>query len=486
MHCLTIVGLGPGEFGLVTLEAWQSIENASQLFLRTEKHPSVQELKNRGIKFSSYDAIYETKSSFEEVYDFIVTDCLRHARENDGVVYAVPGSPAVAERTVVLLRRQAEEAGVQIRMIPGMSFLEVLYARLGVDPVEGITVLDVADLAELRPDIRKPLVVTQLYSRSVASDAKLNLMEIFPDEHPVTLVRNLSLPDEEILTMPLYELDRAAAIDHLTSLYIAPKPVQAARFTLEPLQTIMATLRSPGGCLWDIEQTHSTLRRYAVEEVYEVLEAIELAAPDKLCEELGDLLLQIVFHARIAEECGEFSMQQVIDGVSAKMIRRHPHVFGDISVRDAAEVVLNWDQIKKREKGHSGDSVLDGVPIGLPSLMTAFKLQGKAAKVGFDWDNIAPVWEKIKEELAELQAAVQSEQEQEMEEELGDVLFSVVNLARFLKLEPETALNRTNNKFKRRFHYIETQLELSGEKWEKCSLAQLDELWEAAKAQEIK
>lgn len=486
MNCLTIVGLGPGEFGLVTLEAWRIIENARRLFLRTEKHPTVQELKNKGIKFSSYDSVYETKSSFEEIYDFIAADCLRHARETDGVVYAVPGSPVVAERTVVLLRQQAEKAGIQIRIIPGMSFLEVLYARLGVDPVEGITVLDAADLADFPPDIRKPLVVTQLYSRSVASDAKLNLMEFFPDEHPVTLVRNLSLPEEEILTLPLYELDRAAVIDHLTSLYIEPKPMQTEQFTLAPLQTIMAELRSPGGCLWDIEQTHSSLRRYAVEEVYEVLEAIELAAPDKLCEELGDLLLQIVFHARIAEECGEFSMQQVIDGVCEKMIRRHPHVFGDISVQDAAEVVLNWDQIKKREKGHSADSVLDGVPIGLPSLMTAFKLQGKAAKVGFDWDNIDPVWEKIKEELAELQDAVKNGQEQDREEELGDVLFAVVNLARFLKLEPETALNRTNNKFKRRFHYIEEQLKMSGIKWEKCSLEQLDELWEAAKAQKIK
>ena len=486
MNCLTVVGLGPGEFGLVTLEAWQAMRQARLLFLRTEKHPTVQELKKQGIQFSSYDHVYETKSSFEEIYEFIAADCISRAKETDGIVYAVPGSPAVAERTVVLLRRQAEKAGIRLRIIPGMSFLEVLYTRLGVDPVEGITVLDAADLGQLPPDINKPLIVTQLYNRSVASEAKLNLMEIFPDEHPVILVRNLSLTDEEIQSLPLYQLDRVQTIDHLTSLYIEAKASKQERFTLEPLQAIMAKLRSPGGCLWDIEQTHSTLRRYAVEEVYEVLEAIELSAPDKLCEELGDLLLQIVFHARIAEECGDFSLQQVIDGVCEKMIRRHPHVFGDITVRDAAEVVLNWDQIKKREKGHSADSVLEGVPSGLPSLMTAFKLQGKAAKVGFDWDNIGPVWEKIKEELAELKEAVQSNQQHDMEGELGDVLFAVVNLARFLKIEPETALNMTNNKFKRRFQYIELQLKSLGKKWENCNLQQLDELWEAAKAQEIK
>jgi tetrapyrrole methylase family protein/MazG family protein len=244
---------------------------------------------------------------------------------------------------------------------------------------------------------------------------------------------------------------------------------------------IMARLRSPGGCVWDIEQNHRSLRRYIVEEVYEVLEAIDLAEGDKLCEELGDLLLQIVFHARIAEECGEFSVQDVVDTVTDKMVRRHPHVFGDISVRDAAEVIVNWERIKRREHPGERPSVLDGVPKGLPSLMRAFKLQAKAAKVGFDWNSVAPVWEKIYEELDELREAADGGPKEAVEGELGDVLFSVVNLARFFDIEPETALNVTNNKFIRRFARVEAAVKGRGLKWKDFTLEQLDDLWNEAK-----
>jgi tetrapyrrole methylase family protein/MazG family protein len=222
-----------------------------------------------------------------------------------------------------------------------------------------------------------------------------------------------------------------------------------------------------------------------VEEVYEVLEAIDLQQGELLCEELGDLLLQIVFHARIAEEAKVFTMQQVIDGIAEKMIRRHPHVFGDTSVRDAGEVVLNWDAIKKQEHGHERPSVLDGIPKGLPSLMRAYKLQAKAAKVGFDWDRIEPVWDKIYEELEELKDACAQGQAINMEAELGDVIFSIVNLARFLKIDGEVALNTTNNKFRRRFLYIEKVMKEKKLKWENMSLKQLDFLWEEAKSNKI-
>lgn len=482
---ITIVGLGPGSFGLITVETLELLKTAEELLLRTAKHPTVEAMMERGIAFTSFDYVYEEKTSFEEVYETIAHECLRQAALGKRVVYAVPGSPLVAEKTVMLIRELAGRQGIAVRILPGMSFLEVLYTRLAIDPIEGITVLDAADLASMPPELMTALVVTQVYNHYVASEAKLALMEYYPDDFEVIVVKNLGLPDEQLLTVPLFELDRVQGIDHLTSVYVPRRSTAMNHFSLNPILDVMAKLRSNEGCVWDIEQTNSSLRRYIVEEVYEVLEAIDLQQGELLCEELGDLLLQIVFHARIAEESKVFTMQQVIDGITEKMIRRHPHVFGDTSVRDAGEVVLNWDAIKKLEHGNERPSVLDGIPKGLPSLMRAYKLQAKAAKVGFDWDRIEPVWDKIYEELNELKDACAQGQATDMEAELGDVLFSIVNLARFLKIDGEVALNTTNNKFRRRFLYIETMMKEKNLKWENMSTKQLDFLWEEAKSNKI-
>lgn len=482
---IVVIGLGPGDFSLISLESWRVLEAGPPLFLRTARHPAVTGLNERAVAFSSYDGVYERHATFEAVYAAIVDDLLAQAKALGRVVYAVPGSPAVAERSVSLLRERAAAAGIGVRLLPGMSFLDLLYARLGLDPVDGVTVVDAADLDKLPPDLGTALVVTQVYNRQVASDAKLSLMEFCADDFPVTVARGLGLADEEVRQVPLYELDRLPTIDHLTSVYVPARPSRATTFTLDPIVEVMAKLRSPGGCVWDLEQSHSSLRRYIVEEVYEVLEAIDEADGDKLCEELGDLLLQIVFHARIAEECGEFSMQDVVTAVAEKMVRRHPHVFGDITVRDAAEVIVNWEKIKKREKPGQRPGVLDGVPKELPSLMRAYKLQAKAAKVGFDWNNVGPVWDKINEELAELREAAAGGQTAAMEGELGDVLFSIVNLARFFDIDPEIALNVTNNKFSRRFAYIEEHVKKAGLKWENLTIEQLDALWAEAKTKKF-
>jgi len=484
MAKIIVVGLGPGDFSLITLETLDILQSEPVIRLRTIKHPAVEGLIARGIHFESYDYLYDHHATFEAVYQAIAETCVKEATKSAGsLVYAVPGSPMVAERSVALLRQCAGASGVIVQILPGMSFLDLLYTRLGVDPVNGMTVVDAADIDKLPYDTSTSLVITQVYNRQTASDTKLSLMNYYPDDYGVTVVRNLGLADEEIHAIPLFELDRLPVIDHLTSVYVPKRLSQQSTFSMTPVVDVMARLRSPGGCVWDIEQNHQSLRRYFVEEVYEVLEAIELADADKLCEELGDVLLQIVFHARIAEECGTFSMQDVVDVVTEKLIRRHPHVFGDITVRDAAEVVVNWDRIKKQEKRDERPGILDGVPGGLPSLMRAFKLQAKAAKVGFDWSNIGPVWDKIQEELTELKQAVASADPAATESEFGDVLFSVVNLARFLAVDPETALTATNNKFIRRFAYIEEAVKQQGLKWEKMTIEQLDFLWEEAKRQ---
>jgi len=251
-------------------------------------------------------------------------------------------------------------------------------------------------------------------------------------------------------------------------------------FDITPLKDIVHTLRSPGGCPWDIAQTHASIRTNLIEETYEVLEAIDLEDGHLLCEELGDLLLQVVFHARMAEETGDFSMQQVIDDATEKLVRRHPHIFGDVQAADAGAAILAWESIKKQEKKER-KSVLDGIPMGLPALMAAQKLQHKAAKVGFDWDAIEPVWLKIQEELSELKEACQEENEEHIQEELGDVLFSIVNLARFLQVDSELALISCNRKFKTRFQYVEKKVKQSGKDWSEYSLAELDEFWNESK-----
>lgn len=480
MGKITVTGLGPGEFGLITLDTWERMQAAECLLLRTAKHPTTEEIKKRGVQFVSYDDFYERGESFEQVYQSIAADLIRRAKQGQELVYAVPGSPLVAERTVVLLREMAAKEAVCLEILPGMSFAEVLYVRLGVDPIEGVTIVDAADLGAL-PSLPTGLIVTQVYNAQVASDTKLSLMENFPDEHEVMLLQNLGLPDEKIRPVKLYEIDRQDGIDHLTSLYVPAMPETASSdFSIEPLQELLVKLRSPGGCPWDIVQTHPSLRSNLIEEAYEVVEAIDLEDADLLCEELGDLLLQIVFHARMAEETGSFSMQTVIDGVMDKLIRRHPHVFGEISLESAGAVVLQWDAIKRQEKKER-ISLLDGIPKEFPALMTAQKMQHKASKAGFDWKDIAPVWGKLREEAEELREAVEKKDPEAVEEELGDLLFSAVNLSRFLKVDAEVALQRTNQKFRSRFLQVEAAVKNSGKDWKAFSLAELDVFWEEAK-----
>ena len=217
---ITVVGLGPGRFGLITLESWQTMQAAEHLVLRTRIHPTVAEIEKRGLTFSSYDGFYEEAPDFETLYRHIAGDRLRRATEQGDLVYAVPGSPLVAERTVVLLRKLAKETDTAVDILPGMSFVEVMYTRLGIDPIEGLTILDAEDVSTLKERPAESLVITQVYDPVSASDTKLMLMEFYPDEYEVTYIHNLALPDESIRKIPLYELDRQKDVDHLTSLFV--------------------------------------------------------------------------------------------------------------------------------------------------------------------------------------------------------------------------------------------------------------------------
>ena len=506
MGMITIVGLGPGAVGHLSLETMSIMQGCEQVILRTAVHPTVAELAKQGVKYTSCDDLYEAGASFEEVYQNVVTRVLTAAHKDD-VVYAVPGSPLVAEKTVVLLREQAKAQNLELAIKPSMSFLDLAYVALGIDPIAGLRIIDAQDFGAIADAGQYPLMITQVYSQLVASDLKIALMENLPDEYELYFLRNMGLEDEECRPVKLFELDRQPKIDHLTSVYIPPMGedenmpcgimafgedeeeeavedmVDTASFDdvdIQPLVDVMRTLREPGGCPWDREQTHASIRSNMIEEVYEYLEAVDAEDTEGMREELGDILMQIVFHARMAEEAGRFDLQDVIDEVVDKLIRRHPHVFGETKVTGSDEVLVNWEAIKKTEKTER-KHVLDGVTQGLPALLRAYKLQSKAAKVGFDWPDVKGVWDKVQEELAELQEALASGDRAAAENELGDVLFALVNYARHQKIEPEVALNGTNNRFAKRFAHVESCVEASGKAWQDFSLAELDQFWDEAK-----
>ena len=254
------------------------------------------------------------------------------------------------------------------------------------------------------------------------------------------------------------------------------------RYDYNDLLKIMTMLRAPNGCPWDSEQNHKSLKRYLIEEAYEVLEAIDEESPPKLCDELGDLLLQVVFHSQIAKENGQFDFGDVVHGVSAKMINRHRHVFGDEEAETSDDVMTIWEKVKKEEKGlKTQTQVLKEVPGNLPALMRSFKVQQKAAQVGFDWDDIKDAMLKIKEEFGELEQAYKDKNEANIEEELGDLLFAVVNVSRFLKVQPELALTATVNKFIRRFEFVERSATEQGKQLTDMSLSEMDAFWDESK-----
>lgn len=273
-------------------------------------------------------------------------------------------------------------------------------------------------------------------------------------------------------------------VTNLTSVYIPPVPVNMLHHTFNRLREIIAELRGPVGCPWDKKQTHETLREYAIEEVYELIEAIDLKDDEGIIEELGDILLQVMLHSQIGEDDGFFTVDDVIRTITDKMIHRHPHVFAEKSVDSADEMTKSWDAIKREEKGDVRQSLLDGIPDGLPALAKAAKLQEKAGKAGFEWDDAADIWEKLREELDEVHAAVEKEDETNIAEELGDVLFVLANISRYYKINPELALNQTNRKFRSRFTYIEKQLEEQDKDIYQTSLEEMDYYWNQAKRKE--
>ena len=475
---ITIIGLGPGAVDDLSLKAWRTLENSAKVYLRTERHPCVPYLP-QNTTYQSFDTLYESVEAFEDVYARI-TETLIEAAKAGEVVYAVPGDPLVGESTTTRILAAAKEQNITVNIVNGISFIEPMLTYLGIDALDGLQILDGLDIAAMHhPPLNPeyPTLVAQVYSRTVASDIKLTLMNQYPDEFEVTLIHGAGTDEQIVETVPLYEIDRSENINHLTSLYL---PAAGQYTSFESFQEVIAHLRAPEGCPWDRKQTHESLRPFLIEEAYEVLEAIDNEDWDALVGELGDLLLQIVLHTQIATEDGEFYMKDVLEYVNRKMIRRHPHVWGTVDVAGNADtVVANWEEIKKQEKSANGDkreSLLDSVTKGAPSLMVAFKYQAKAAKVGFDWADVSGVEAKVREELGEILAETDPHLQAH---EIADLMFVLVNWLRWLGVEDVESLMREHNaKFYRRFTYIE---EHAPKPLAEMTLDEMDALWNEAK-----
>lgn len=442
---VVVVGLGPAGPDLVTSAATRAIARVGRRFLRTRRHPAASVVGEA----ESFDQLYERAESLDEVYAGIV-DALVAAAERDGeVLYAVPGSPVVAERSVELLQADGR---VAVELVPALSFADLAWVRLGVDPLaRGVRLVDGHRFATEAAGERGPLLVAQCDTPDVLSEVKLAVGEVVDatageggGELAVTVLQRLGLPDESVVTLPWHELDRAVEPDHLTSVYV---PELAAPVAGEVAAFAEVVRRLRAECPWDRQQTHHSLRRHLLEEAYEVLEAIDHLDVEAgegfeaLEEELGDLLFQVVFHATLAAEEGQFTLADVARGISTKLIGRHPHVFAGVEVADADEVAARWEQLKKAEKGRA--SVMDGIPAALPALLYATKVQKKAASQGVDWRT-----------LVAGDAALS---------ETGRRLLDVVDAARAAGDDPETELRIAAERLRDRFRALESSAGADGD-----------------------
>ncbi|ELC8424974.1 nucleoside triphosphate pyrophosphohydrolase [Clostridium perfringens] len=481
---LKIMGLGPGAYEALTIGALKELKNNKNIYFRTEKHPTVDFLKDEGIKFKSYDHAYEKYDSFDDVYKYIAEDLITKIKDDEDLIYAVPGHPLVAEKSVINLIELCKENNIQYEVLPAVSFVDAMMEALQVDPIEGVKIIDAFDMKNQILDKRVGTIITQVYNNFIASEVKLRLLEGYEDDTEIIFVRAAGVEGlESIRKIPLYELDWQEDIDYLTSIYI-PKDLGNKK-DFQDLLDIIETLRNPGGCPWDREQTHESLKSAILEECYEVIDAIENEDEDALIEELGDVLLQVVFHASIGKEDGYFDIMDVIGGISNKMINRHPHVFGNEKANTSEQVLVNWDEIKKEEKGiKTLTEEMQNIAKSLPATTRAYKVQKKAKKAGFDWDDVNCAMDKVKEELNEIKEVYNCEDKSIIEGEVGDLLFACINVARFLEVDGELALDKTIKKFIKRFSYIENEAIKNNKNLKDMTLEDMDKLWEEAKTSE--
>lgn len=477
MNDLTITGLGVFLSQLAP-EAKASIDGAAFVVFQTRRHPLFED----GRGWTSCDDLYDSCQDFDEL-NKAVAKRLAGFCEKGRTAFCMPGTPLGKAMTLETVK-ECKERGIPCSILPGTSYADAALASCGLCFEVPAVSMDAIAAEGANIDPQKPLVVCEIDSPLLAGSVKLALLEYYPDEWQITL----AVPGEKSFRctrIPLFELDRQkrACFCGATCAILPPLNfLDMERRGVSQVQELVRLLRAPGGCPWDAEQTIQSLRPAVLEEAYEVAEAIDDEDDAGLCEELGDLLLQVVFLCTLAEEQGRFTLRDAATDLCTKMIFRHPHVFGDAVAKDSAAVLFAWENLKKTEKGQKtqGD-VLKAVPKTLPALVRSAKVQKKAAKVGFDWDSPLDALKKVYEEAGEFAAELERGNEGRAFEEMGDLLFAVVNAARLSGIDAELALIRATEKFTRRFCLMEEEVNKSGRKMEELSLRELDSVWNRVK-----
>lgn len=470
MKEITVVSLGPGSRSLLTLGAIETMEKAEKLVLRTEKCDAAAYLREKGISFDTLDDLHEACEDFEELAEAAAERLMALAKESR-VCYAV--LDAGADATVSLLRQWT-----QITCLPGVPLSAPFMAAAPQEKWE----IQTADGLNVT-GLQNPLLILELDSKMLAGDCKLELLRWYDAEQPVLFFPPGRDAARAGRMIPLCDLDRQKQYDHTCAALLPAVELTARRrFDFFDLVRVLDILRGENGCPWDQEQTHETLRKYLIEEAYETAAAIDEEDWEHVADELGDVLLQVVFQANIGRQYGTFELGEITTDICRKMISRHRHIFGGDECKTAQDVVANWEKIKKEERGYQTQAqVLQGVSQGLPPLMRAEKVQKKARDVGFDWDDPRDALSKVHEEAQEVAQALDEKDEGHLQEEVGDLFFACVNAARLAGVDAETALQRATEKFVTRFTAMENAILRDGKRMEGLTLSEMDVYWEGSK-----
>jgi tetrapyrrole methylase family protein/MazG family protein len=472
MHKLHIVGLGTGNLEDLSFKAYNLIKSKKPKYARTVRHPVLMDNSLENMK--AFDEIFEQEDNLEKVYE-IIKDRIDNALDQFGeIIYIVPGSPYIGDKITDIYL--SGDHDIEIEITDGCSFIDKAI-KMADSQNTKFKIIDGRASDKFEFDIHANNIICGVESRAVASKIKIELSEIYPDDANVILMDILRNKRERI---SLFELDRQDNYDYSTYIFVESIDITMLdMYNINDLKNLMVLLRGPDGCPWDRKQTHMSLRECVVEEAYEVVDAIEKDDVDNLVEELGDLLLQVVFHSQIAAEEGYFNLEDVIAGICKKLYSRHPHVFIEEHANNEVEAKLNWDEIKQKEKKVSSyTDKIASIPKSMSTLSRGYKIQSKAAEVGFDWPDVSGAVLKVKEEIEELMEAYQTMDADRVEDELGDLIFAIINFARFMKINPDIALNKTNKKFISRFEFIEKN---SQKNLKDMTLEEMDYLWELSK-----
>lgn len=477
---INIVGLGYGEIENLTAAALKKLETSEVIFIKECKKILEKKINHKNIHYINYDYLYNSIEDSHKVNEKIAENLISKYKNNMDFVYAVPGNPVEESGDVYELIKKCKERKIEYKIYPAIginSFVSKVFQK----EIDNVKIINSEKVDDSIFNKREDIAIINILNKTALSYVKKVLLRVYSEEVEIYCLNKYD--DKYIEKVKVGEIDKIKEIDCYTVFFI-PKELDGKKDIYE-LMRIIEILRGKNGCPWDREQTHKSIKKSIIEESYEVCDAIEKNDETSLIEELGDVLLQIVFHASIGKQNEEFNILDITDGICNKMIYRHPHVFGNENVKDTAEVLMNWDELKNKEKNFKSiTDELNGVAKALPALIRAKKIQSKAKKVGFDWDNVEGAIEKVREELNEVIDVYKSEKMSRIKEEIGDLLFSCVNVSRFLNVDAEEALNLTTNKFIRRFNYMEEMARENDLNLEEMSLNDMDKLWDEAKKSE--